>query len=344
MKTIIPKISEIFRNTKWTDLVFKVTNEAFSCHRFILATAYPVLAEILGDTDNDNDEPATVIMSGFTSDDVRELIAFAYGNENLLKEDLRSALFFKIDKSISSEGCRNQEIKTESMLCVENEDSDEPDISDNFDDLKTEEEHEPIEDQTVTSHEIKEQPRVIQIMRPQKKIKIWPKKCPYCPKLSKDMYHYKRHLNSCIRKMKESNEPKLNCIECGQEFLRKDINIHMKNVHGSKSLEAEGRNYYVVCTLCGKEIQRRCMSLHLKIHRQKEQGIKWQCKHCPMQLSSKNALKDHEELHTTGTVYCPHCGKEFKSQRNVDRHIKVSHTEDCDKKFKCHHLLLAVCE
>ena len=79
--------------------------------------------------------------------------------------------------------------------------------------------------------------------------------------------------------MKESNEPKLNYIECGQEFLRKDINIHMKNVHGSKSLEAEGRNYYVVCTLCGKEIQRRCMSLHLKIHRQKEQGIKWQCKH-----------------------------------------------------------------
>ena len=47
-------------------------------------------------------------------------------------------------------------------------------------------------------------------------------------------------------------------------------------------------------------------------------------------------LSRHVEIHNEGlNVKCEHCGRGFKSQRNLDRHILTVHTSDDSKPFKC---------
>jgi len=60
------------------------------------------------------------------------------------------------------------------------------------------------------------------------------------------------------------------------------------------------------------------------------------CDKCGYKGLGNRDLARHLECHNENScMECKHCGKGFKSKRNLDRHIQTAHTLDSTKKFQC---------
>ncbi|CAB4055788.1 KRAB [Lepeophtheirus salmonis] len=133
-------------------------------------------------------------------------------------------------------------------------------------------------------------------------------------------------------------------FECGELFKSQfTLNVHLKNHHQPSSF---------MCEECGAEKE---SSGSLKLHQDmihKEQ----QCKECSIILSGRHALKKHVDILHSQRVQCTHCTKDFMSKKyllkifahsSILKHhldycrprIEIESCPLCGKGFKFEYLL-----
>ena len=132
------------------------------------------------------------------------------------------------------------------------------------------------------------------------------------------------------------------CKLCGNFHLsQSDLKLHLENTHIEKSK-------YLLCGIggCGQKENIKWKGGEMKLKfgklyshvRQKHCTFKYSCVICDMQFTVVEALRTHVSVqHNGGTtaktcyLKCPHCYKEVKYARNLQKHINFKHTpQKCD--------------
>ena len=115
------------------------------------------------------------------------------------------------------------------------------------------------------------------------------------------------------------NNDKLNIFTCHDFHYQVASNmimkIHKSNIHGNNE------NYS--CDICGLQIQKRSLVRHKKnLH----EGVKYPCRQCNHEASSKGNLATHQRAVHEGVKYpCRQCNHQFTSKGNLARHQKNLH-------------------
>ena len=113
---------------------------------------------------------------------------------------------------------------------------------------------------------------------------------------------------------------------CPKTFVAKhSVNIHMRNVHLSESVE---------CNLCGKSYTNE---ENLKVHvRTVHDAVSTPCKWpgCPRVLSSERQMQSHFLKHSEEPKSCPHkdCSSILKNSSVLRMHLKKIHSNSNHKK------------
>ena len=128
-----------------------------------------------------------------------------------------------------------------------------------------------------------------------------------------------RHLNL----HKESHE-NIRCPVCNKKFFhRRNLSLHMKNVHGKRER--------LPCDQCGKMF---ASSLSLAVHYTLHTGEKkFKCPQCDKYFRTPGSLDIHKRHHSGIKEHaCTYCDKAFYTSTNLQDHIRI-HTGE--KPFKC---------
>ena len=142
------------------------------------------------------------------------------------------------------------------------------------------------------------------------------------------------------------------CSICQQEFKEKSLrDDHLKTVHGIEESEV-GKRYHctwpdcglgfnlketltehteehtqngINCDICSINFKTPTgYKKHMKIHKNKQEGVQYECKICSKAFYHKYNLSCHEAAHNTACV-CDYCGKSFGSSRLLDHHKNKIH-------------------
>lgn len=170
-------------------------------------------------------------------------------------------------------------------------------------------------------------------------------KCNLCNKLYSSRGRFKRHLESCGKKLKynvskNGNEVStaeiviLKCNFCPRIFKQKKfLNYHVKTAHSIEPLIHK-------CEICGQILRNRNILMYHKLTKHGER--KFVCDICDKKFFTSNCLKAHIMSHAERNIaqcVCPICGKTFHYKGGLFYHMKM-HTNErkyccefCDKKF-----------
>lgn len=182
-----------------------------------------------------------------------------------------------------------------------------------------------------------------------------------------DMYKSKESVEEVKEQKSEQgeslSESKLLCQICNKKFssisyLEKHKQYHTKNY--SYYCEYCGKGFAVLqklenhlilhsnssrfqCELCGKRyIQKHALIDHIKKHKGE---YRYKCGVCQKGFVRKSVYKIHLQIHSTESLICQYCGKQFKNAANLSVHIKMCSGDlkftcsKCDKKFPIKSLL-----
>ncbi|KAF4521391.1 hypothetical protein B566_EDAN018149 [Ephemera danica] len=141
----------------------------------------------------------------------------------------------------------------------------------------------------------------------------------------------------------EGSDGRYYCHMCSRSYKYKDdLTKHINTLHSAVDLR-------VACAICDKICKNRKSLLnHLRFNHSGNQ----QCQHCHQQFSSKQALKNHMQLHCLATYEtalstvlrlgvsmagatgasavrfcCQQCGNSYKHRGNLLKHVKFNHSK-----------------
>ncbi|KAK4883131.1 hypothetical protein RN001_006450 [Aquatica leii] len=146
------------------------------------------------------------------------------------------------------------------------------------------------------------------------------------------------------------------CPHCGKLILKTSMNLHLiKHTDKFKCDQCDGRfnsnaslsQHTItvhtdikdhICETCGKRFSSQtAMRVHIKSHSDKRL---YPCKLCNYAGRTASAIYVHMSTHANDLCVCEICSKTFKSTRNLNDHLRRSHTKEkkhqctyCDKKF-----------
>ncbi|XP_065075816.1 zinc finger protein 585A-like isoform X2 [Ochlerotatus camptorhynchus] len=118
-----------------------------------------------------------------------------------------------------------------------------------------------------------------------------------------------------------NQDDRIECPDCGRVMTAKYFKFHVQLVHDNDLLP---------CEKCGKQFSRAA----LKKHRSTTCGDDGMvtCEHCGKTMR-EYLLKGHvSKVHSTTTVKCSFCSKEFDSKEYASSHERWSHREEWDKR------------
>ena len=156
-------------------------------------------------------------------------------------------------------------------------------------------------------------------------------------KICKMKFHYRSHLRKHLSS-KGDSESTL-CSQCGESFdnrceLKVHKKVHCKDYKKFAKKTPKKLSGPQKCTLCDL-IFESFNKKHLHMFHVHDQGAAF-CDICGHKCWGNSHLRKHVEVHNESLSFeCQHCGKGFKSKRNLERHIQVVHTSDSNKKFQC---------
>nr|XP_015834123.1 PREDICTED: zinc finger protein 558 isoform X9 [Tribolium castaneum] len=153
-----------------------------------------------------------------------------------------------------------------------------------------------------------------------------PYQCDQCKESFNDLWDFVVH--------KEGHEGsgKYSCPECSYVSCKiSSMKRHLQH--------HEGRTVYQ-CDLCEKKI---LGSAKYKTHMEIHTGIKkYTCEYCPKKFQTANYLKIHRELNHHKELYgydmtypCRECGKVFKFEKSLKRHLSTIHKIGEDRTVSC---------
>ena len=127
--------------------------------------------------------------------------------------------------------------------------------------------------------------------------------CSTCNDLFDDPKSYSAHF--------ETN--RISCHECGTSIMEKGFARHLKYMHGDGPITMEK------CSICGKILKASQLNGHIK----KVHGEKVACSHCDYRAGSKHDMERHiRRRHGSAAVAnCQWCGRLTK---DLDRHLKMN--------------------
>ncbi|KAF2902112.1 hypothetical protein ILUMI_04075 [Ignelater luminosus] len=146
------------------------------------------------------------------------------------------------------------------------------------------------------------------------------------------------------------------CPQCGKMILKSSMKLHLvKHTDKYKCMQCNGRfnskaalSQHVVtvhtdikdhiCETCGKRFSSQtAMRVHMRSHSDERL---YPCKLCNYAGRTASAIYVHMSTHANDLCVCEVCSKTFKSNRNLNDHlrrvhskIKKHHCTYCDKKF-----------
>ncbi|XP_063930713.1 zinc finger protein 675-like isoform X1 [Zophobas morio] len=149
---------------------------------------------------------------------------------------------------------------------------------------------------------------------------------------------------------------KLPCPKCGKLILKTSLKLHLV-LHTDKHMCSQCSSRFTsnstlqqhiitlhtsqrdhVCETCGKRFaSKTAMTVHSRSHSDERL---YKCKSCDYAGRTASALYVHMSTHSQETCVCEVCSKIFKSNRNLNDHLRRTHRKEknhqctrCDKKF-----------
>uniref|UniRef100_A0A182JPZ2 C2H2-type domain-containing protein n=1 Tax=Anopheles christyi TaxID=43041 RepID=A0A182JPZ2_9DIPT len=117
------------------------------------------------------------------------------------------------------------------------------------------------------------------------------------------------------------------CVICGNVLKHRiSLEVHMERHVGITRFE---------CLYCSSSFHTRTeLTNHIAaIHVSEDRA---ECDQCGAVFTSTKLLKQHQESHNLErNFHCGECGRSFKTQHHLNRHIKAVHTDDA--RFQCEH-------
>lgn len=147
--------------------------------------------------------------------------------------------------------------------------------------------------------------------------------CKFC--LKGKVYKNKVTLETHIRVHHGDGKDLLQCDQCDRMFLHKStLQLHVQHKHQGVRFQ---------CPHCIKSYSdQRTLDFHIRLHTNENLET---CSVCSKKFSRVQELKIHMDTHEADTPesrrVCESCGKEFKNERMLYRHMHVHQ----DKKFEC---------
>jgi len=134
--------------------------------------------------------------------------------------------------------------------------------------------------------------------------------CNSCGWVSKTIDDYSTHLKEHIY------QSELKCHKCTKVFPnKKKFNMHMNRTNTCKNV------FDKVCPFCGdvfKNIKRHVLDSHNDVEILK-------CHACNFTNKTKRRVMEHyENVHESVVKPCPSCGKLFRSEASLKRHLKLT--------------------
>ena len=369
MKPILPLIKNCFQEDNWTDVDLVGTNGRIFCHKFILASVFPLLHQVFSDISIEEDK-IVVIFDEFTLSDIKQLVAFSYGLSKNITKSLVAAIEIVKEPTSEVEKHSFEKEKNDPLKSDIIKSDFSIDYLESFDNYEFSTE----ESEVKTEFENKENAIILNIKRPFKK-KGRPKKlksdanvdnkCIHCGKVIKGSFtrytshvysrhreHYEQHLQN-LPTPATKNVPNIKvwplpCEKCGKLLFSSTYYKQHQKTHEEKvtisSYTCPEENCKVGFTSKVKYIR------HLRTHHNfsNEEILarggtvakpveSVQCNMCGVTIN-KYCLTDHMKLlhgiANSPDYTCQDCGKVFRTKKNFTRHARM-HLPDNEKKFQC---------
>jgi len=321
MKSISPLIRELYNSNDFNDITLMVENETYRCHKFVIATYDPFLAEILHTVDFEDE--VVIHMIDSKKVDVENFINNAYG-----VSDVRDVSNEKLD---TSDELREIQFKDEE----DNFDHMDSDLNETFESIDCEEDAEELYDpvknkcqicgkftKNVRRHiasnhteKLSEYDKVTKDRRPRK----YPKKCEFCSRIVMDSYKYRRHLKS----HKELTE----------DVIEKVLGINQGDTQRKVNEISKKSEYPKKCEFCP---QMSPDNYHYQRHRKvckfwvktgsDDSTLPFFCEECGKHFGTSKALKSHQNDHKN-EFRCDvdSCQESFRSSTLHRKHLMYSH-------------------
>ena len=151
--------------------------------------------------------------------------------------------------------------------------------------------------------------------------------CVVCGVVLTETYDLKRHLAVHLyhfcnvkAKIKRSEDGKVSCFDCGEEFSRLDtVKVHIVYTHYADQMEK--LKVASQSTEHSEEIQ-----AWIKILANPEKQTEFACETCDAKFPDVHRLKRHLICHMDVKPYCcPHCGQTFTATSTLNQHVNAVH-------------------
>lgn len=134
--------------------------------------------------------------------------------------------------------------------------------------------------------------------------------CSLCDKSFNHPFSLKRHLKQ------HSSEKHYACEDCGKFFPFNFSLIRHRRIHDVRE--------EFVCNICQKKYKwKNDLERHTKIHNNEHKSYK--CETCDKVFNRKFSYVQHQQKHNSGKLHLCQCGKTYKFQSCLSRHIKTCH-------------------
>ncbi|XP_052060492.1 uncharacterized protein LOC127700845 [Mytilus californianus] len=154
--------------------------------------------------------------------------------------------------------------------------------------------------------------------------------CPQCSQSFSTKPNMTRHF-----KQIHLEEKKFQCDICGRSFSQKETLKYHRQTHE----EEKDKPRLFECHICNKKLRKK---ESLQIHLRQHEGIKpYICEYCGMAFTQNgNRIKHVQLIHNEDrSLECTKCGKSFKLQEHLKRHMKMHLIREgeipADKTYLC---------
>lgn len=149
-----------------------------------------------------------------------------------------------------------------------------------------------------------------------KRMHLLPVKCPHCDKRFSGKHNVELHIMMLHQELTGEEATPSPCPTCGKMFLsEKALKFHMHS-----------HNQRIACEICGKMYHSKT-KLRVHIRRVHEKTGKVECHICHKLLNSLDAVQSHINImHSTETMQCKYCPKNYTSKTSLRLHEKRHET------------------